>query len=96
MFLLVALLLCVCLFFFFFLVVLISFVPFTDEILENSLRKIEEAIFEIDNPLHVGNQSATAEYALTQAEKFSSTSKCVSPAFLPPNLAFKVFCSILN
>ena len=69
---------------FLFLVVLISFVPFADEILENSLRKIEEAIFEIDNPLHVGNQSATAEYALTQAEKFSSTSKFASPSFLLP------------
>jgi len=55
------------LFFFFFFTV--------DDVLDNSCRKIEEAIFHLDDPLQGGAQSATAEYALVQAEKFASTSK---------------------
>jgi hypothetical protein len=38
------------------------------------MRKIEEAIFQLDDPLNPGNQSASPEYVLAQAEKFSACS----------------------
>ncbi|KAI9138546.1 ANTH domain-containing protein [Paraphysoderma sedebokerense] len=44
-----------------------------DTILQNCISKIDESIFELDSPTHLGNQTATPEYTLTIIEKVQSS-----------------------
>jgi len=52
-----------------------------DTILQNCYAKIEESIFELDSPAHLGNQTATPEYTLTVIETVINSSSKFSNAF---------------
>ena len=45
-----------------------------DGILDGCRSKIEEAVFELDSPNHMGNVTATPEYCLTMVERAEKAS----------------------
>ncbi|KAL7753755.1 sla2 Src-like adaptor 2 [Sorochytrium milnesiophthora] len=52
-----------------------------DTILRNCVYKVEESVFELDSTAHLGNQTATPEYALTVIEKAANASSEFAKAF---------------
>lgn len=58
-----------------------KFIDLIDAILKSGIKRIEDAVFELDSPMQAGNLNASPEYLLTLTEKASDLSTDFASSF---------------